>query len=233
MYNNELTTGWAMIVPKDDKWSHKCLYDILTACEEVDGLRGCSIDKKGIFWNPTQESRRLQEKSLRKRHSSRYDRCMMESEYKGLEVCPRIDLDFHFDNLTTDGKRLTDWKMELPRLKNFNETKDMDEMAPLLGHIVKTRYVRCILIKADEYISLKQFAQFVKVLNSLGHTIVSTLGFKMDIDIGDIVKVSQKRPFITLPLSRLERSTTVMKRDWQEDLLSFYRRKIKQPLQFK
>jgi hypothetical protein len=90
-------------------------------------------------------------------------------------------MEFHFDNLTTSGERFVDWKTEMPRLKNFKETKGMDQMTHMLGHSVNRQYIRCMLFKADEYLPLNTFVDFVKILALLGHTIVSTTGFKLNI----------------------------------------------------
>jgi hypothetical protein len=112
-----------------------------------------------------------------------------------LEASPYISMEFHFDNLTTYDNLITDRKTKMPLLPNFRETKAMDQMVHMLGHIVKNRYVCCMLFKADEFLLLKTFAKFVEVLDKLGHTIVSTLGFKMDICTGNILEVSQKKTF--------------------------------------
>lgn len=210
MYNKELSTGWVMVCPKDDAWSHQNLYEIMTVCEQIETLKGVQIQNKlpdqtnaghelsyGIGWNATTDSRRLQEKALRKKWKTRYDRVVNSHPVyrEFLEASPYISMEFHFDNLATGGHLIADWKTELPRLKNFKETRGMDQMIHMLGHTVKNQYVRCMLFKADECLPLSMFTAFIKVLADLGHTIVSTLGFKMDLDTGATLEVSKKKTF--------------------------------------
>jgi hypothetical protein len=96
-----------------------------------------------------------------------------------LENSPCISMDFHLDNFTTNRKTFTDWKTDFPRLKNFNESKYMDQMISLFGHSSGNSYVRCMLLKADEYLPLSTLSSFLGVLLDLGHTVVSTSGFWM------------------------------------------------------
>lgn len=48
--------------------------------------------------------------------------------------------------------------------------------------------------EAKEYLPLKHFIEFIKVLVGLGHTIVSTGGFKMDF-VTDAIKARQNKTF--------------------------------------
>jgi hypothetical protein len=96
-----------------------------------------------------------------------------------LETSPYISMDFHSDNFATNGMTFTDWKADFPRLQNFREFKYMDRMISLFGHSVRNSYVRCMLMKADEYLPLSTFNTFLTVLIDLGHTVVSTSGFWM------------------------------------------------------
>jgi hypothetical protein len=182
-----------MIYPKNDMWSHECLYDIMMACEEVECLKGVHIQQSlpnqcnpdnvplGLGWKPTDENRKLQEKALRKRFKRRYDMMLSKNPIyqEMLETSPYISMDFHSENFATNGMTFTDWKADFPRLQNFKEFKYMDRMISLFGHSVRNSYVRCMLMKADEYLPLSTFNTFPTVLIDLGHTVVSTSGFWM------------------------------------------------------
>jgi hypothetical protein len=195
MYNKELITRWVMVCPKDDKWSHKSLYDVMMACEDVQCLKGVYLHPYGLAWKPTDRSRKQQEKSLRKMLKGRYERSIRQfvCYQQMLETSPVISIPSYIHGFPTYTKCFQDWKTQMPCLTDFKETKDMDELEFMLGHKVMRDYVRCMVFKADAYLPLETLAQFVKVLASLGHRIISTAGFHMDLGTDSVTAQRQKQ----------------------------------------
>lgn len=168
--------------PKNDEWSHKCLYDILMECEKVDCLNGVFLSggSLALCWKPVDQSREIY---FKKKFSKDLP---FQTRLRLMEKTRKIN--FHLDE-SMKVYNFCDWKTEYPVKEDFEKIQKVKDMT-LRGGTHSDGYLRCMRCSGEDFPTLQMLIEIMQIVNKQGHTIVRSHNFSFDFES----KEPQTRP---------------------------------------
>lgn len=149
--------------PKNGIWSRKVYYDIMIACMKdpiLADVQPASSCEGGWSWSPTEENSRYWNRYMKYDTDRQWER-----QIRTYGVSKTITGD-------------KDWRETFPNMKDFYDPIELEEF-----YVKGKTYLPCITCRAKYFPQFRLMTAFMKVIESLGHTILSYHGFKWDYKI--------------------------------------------------